>query len=59
MNLDESLPAMKAIGVLPIKNYLEGKISKQEMIDTGIIQTRQYAKRQVTWIKRQFFAKFK
>ncbi len=35
-----------------IAQYLQGKISKQEMIDKIQTESEQYAKRQITWFKR-------
>ena len=35
------------------RHYLDKKISLEEAIDKGQVQTRQYAKRQVTWFKNQ------
>jgi len=52
-NLDPSLPAMKALGVPEIANYLNKSISKEEMVETIKRQTRRYAKRQMTWIRNK------
>lgn len=54
MNLDPSLPAMKAVGVSAILSHLRGEISRTAMIDQGQTATRQYAKRQFTWFRRQY-----
>jgi tRNA dimethylallyltransferase len=35
-----------------VSQFLQNKISKQEMIERMQIETRQYAKRQITWFKR-------
>ena len=43
----------KALGYCGLCDYLDKKISLEEAIDRGQIQTRQYAKRQVTWFKNQ------
>lgn len=51
MELDPSLPAMKAIGVREISAWLDGAISRQEAIDLAITATHQYAKRQRTWFR--------
>lgn len=53
LGIDPSLPAMKAIGVREISSWLEGGISQEEAIEKAIIATRQYAKRQRTWFRRQ------
>ena len=41
--------ASKAIGIAEIREYLEKKIEKTELIEKISIKTRQYAKRQSTW----------
>lgn len=51
LNLDPSLPAMKAIGVPEIAAMLKGELSEAEAIERAIIATRQYAKRQRTWFR--------
>jgi tRNA dimethylallyltransferase len=50
-NLDPSLPAMKAIGVPEIRDWLAGTIGRDEMITLAVTATRQYAKRQRTWFR--------
>ena len=47
---------LKAIGVPEIISYLQGDISKEEMIEQAILSTRHYAKRQITWFKHQIKA---
>ena len=47
------LSAIKAVGYKAVGGYLEGKYSREEMLDRGIIATRQLAKRQLTWLKRE------
>jgi len=51
--LSAELPVMRAIGVPEIAAWLEGGISRAEMIERAQIATRQYAKRQYTWFSRQ------
>ena len=41
--------ASKAIGIDEIRNYLNKKITKLDVIEKISIKTRQYAKRQTTW----------
>ena len=53
LNLDENLPAMKAIGVRELQAAFEGRISTREAMDRAKIATRQYAKRQATWFRNQ------
>jgi tRNA dimethylallyltransferase len=49
--LDPSLPAMKAIGVREIADWLTGTATREEMIERAVTATRQYAKRQRTWFR--------
>ena len=47
------LPVMKAIGVVQVAEMLEGRMSREEVIERGSALTRQYAKRQMTWFRNQ------
>lgn len=47
------LPIARAIGFKEIYMHLSKLISKDEMIKLGQEKTRQYAKRQITWFKKQ------
>ncbi len=51
--LDSSLPATKAIGVKPFGRHLKGEISLDEAIALTQRETRNYAKRQMTWFRNQ------
>ncbi|MCK9916057.1 tRNA (adenosine(37)-N6)-dimethylallyltransferase MiaA [Microbacteriaceae bacterium K1510] len=51
--LDPLLPAMKAHGVPWLIRHLNGEISLDEAAAGGIMDTRRYAKRQVTWFRNQ------
>jgi tRNA dimethylallyltransferase len=46
------MPAMRAIGYNEIAQHLQGELSFEEMRERIIFATRQYAKRQSTWVKR-------
>lgn len=50
--LDLSMPSMKCVGYRQVWEYLDGKLSYDEMVERGIIATRQLAKRQLTWLRR-------
>jgi tRNA dimethylallyltransferase len=52
--LDPALPVMRAIGVPEIMAYQRQKLVKSDSKDAGKLATRQYAKRQYTWFRRQF-----
>jgi tRNA dimethylallyltransferase len=51
--LDRSLPAMKAHGVPWLMRHLNGEISRDEATAGAIMDTRRYAKRQLTWFRNQ------
>jgi tRNA dimethylallyltransferase len=51
--LDPTLPAMKAHGVPWLIRHLKGEIALEEAAEGGIMDTRRYAKRQVTWFRNQ------
>ncbi len=46
-------PVMRAIGVPEIAGFLRGEWSREEAVSRGRTATRQYAKRQYTWFRRQ------
>lgn len=50
-DLHVDLPAIRAVGYRQVWDYLEGRLSKDEMVERGIIATRQLAKRQFTWLR--------
>jgi tRNA dimethylallyltransferase len=52
-NLPPTLPVMRAIGVAEIAGYLKGEWSRDEARVRGQQATRNYAKRQYTWFRRQ------
>ncbi len=51
-------PAMKAIGVGPISEYIRGDLILDEAIERSRAATRQYAKRQLTWFRNQLGAEW-
>lgn len=51
--LDPSLPAMKAHGVPWLIRHLEGEISLADATSGAVMDTRRYAKRQLTWFRNQ------
>ncbi len=44
--------AMQALGYKEIKEYIEGNVSKEQAIETIKQETRRYAKRQLTWFRK-------
>jgi len=51
--LDPAAPAMKALGVAPFAAHLRGEITLPAALETARGDTRRYAKRQLTWFRRQ------
>lgn len=44
--------AFQGLGYKEVKEYLDGKITKEDMIEKIKQESRRYAKRQITWFKR-------
>ncbi len=53
LELPDSLPAMRAIGVKEVASYLAGDMTMEEAAEKLTVATRQYAKRQETWFRNQ------
>ena len=51
--LPETLPAMKAHGVPWLRQHFRGQISLDQAAEGAVMDTRRYAKRQVTWFRNQ------
>jgi tRNA dimethylallyltransferase len=51
--LDPNLPVMRAIGVSEITAFLAGTFDEATMLAAAQQATRNYAKRQFTWFRRQ------
>ncbi len=51
--LSPALPVMRAIGVPPLLAHLGGTLSAGDAIARWKLDTRQYAKRQATWLRNQ------
>ena len=52
LQIDPDLPAMRALGVAPLMKHLDGEVSYDAAIELAKTQTRQYIKRQLTWLRR-------
>ncbi len=50
-DLHPELPSMRAVGYRQAWAHLEGNLSEHEWVERAIIATRQYAKRQYTWLR--------
>ncbi len=53
---DDSLPALKALGLRELMAYLAGTLDRGAAIAAAQTATRHYAKRQMTWFRGQFLA---
>ncbi len=51
MDLPKTLPAMRSVGVKQLLDYLDGKMDLDSAIDKAKQATRNYAKRQLTWVR--------
>lgn len=53
LKLDPMLPAMKALGVPELADWLGGRCGRDAAIARACQTTRNYAKRQITWFRNQ------
>jgi tRNA dimethylallyltransferase len=51
--LRRDMPSMRCVGYRQAWSYLEGEISFEEMCQKALAATRQLAKRQITWLRRE------
>jgi tRNA dimethylallyltransferase len=51
--LASALPVMRAIGVVEVAAFMDGRMNRQEALYAGQLATRHYAKRQYTWFRNQ------
>ncbi len=61
LKLPADLPIMRALGVRPLMAHLEGvpvsgRLTLEAAMEAGKRETRQYVKRQITWIKRHMMS---
>ncbi|WP_455203329.1 tRNA (adenosine(37)-N6)-dimethylallyltransferase MiaA [Kaarinaea lacus] len=52
-DLSADLPSMRAVGYRQVWQYLEGKWDYNTMQHKAVVATRQYAKRQFTWLRAE------
>ena len=50
-DLTPQMPSMRAVGYRQVRQYLAGEYDYAEMRLRGVYATRQYAKRQLTWLR--------
>lgn len=56
MQLDPALPVLGALGVRALREHIEGRVDLAAAIAAGQKETRQYVKRQQTWLRRHMIA---
>lgn len=52
-DLHAALPALRAVGYRQVWQYLAGELDYAQMAERAVIATRQYAKRQLTWLRAE------
>ena len=52
-DLSPAQPSMRLVGYRQIWRYLDGLLDYAQMLEKGIVATRQLAKRQITWLKSE------
>ena len=52
-DLHDDLPAIRAVGYRQLWEHLQGECSLSEAVQRGIAATRQFAKRQLTWLRSE------
>jgi len=52
-DLDLDKPAIRAVGYRQVWQYLDGKIDLEDTAERAIIATRQLARRQLTWLRKE------
>ena len=52
-DLTVQMPSMRAVGYRQVWSYLDGEMSYDDIQEKGIVATRQLAKRQFTWLRRE------
>lgn len=52
-DIHPDLPSMRAVGYRQIWNYLAGRMRREDLLFRGTVATRQFARRQVTWLRRE------
>jgi tRNA dimethylallyltransferase len=57
-DLHEQMPSIRCLGYRQIWQYLAGEIDYETMVERGIIATRQFAKRQFTWLRGEHDAQW-
>ena len=56
LGLSAELPVMRALGVAPLAAHLTDAMPLDAAVAAAKAETRQYAKRQLTWLRRNMIA---
>ena len=52
-DLSPDLPSIRCVGYRQVWDYLAGALDRETMVERAVIATRQLAKRQLTWLRRE------
>ncbi len=52
-DLNAGLPSMRAVGYRQLWQHLDGECDLDEAVRRGVVATRRYAKRQLTWLRSE------
>lgn len=52
-DLHLNLPSMRAVGYRQLWQHLDGELSREQAVEAGIAATRQLARRQLTWLRKE------
>jgi len=52
-HVDKDWPSMRSVGYRQALEYLDGEYDYPELVNRGIYATRQLAKRQITWLRKE------
>jgi tRNA dimethylallyltransferase len=58
LGLDPALPAMRALGMPALLRHLAGDFEYETAVAAAQQATRNYAKRQITWLRHQIVSNF-
>ena len=47
------MTSIRCVGYRQVWQFLDGETDRKDMIERGVAATRQLAKRQITWLRRQ------
>lgn len=56
LRLDPALPVLRALGVRPLAEMVAGRVAREAAVTQAKAETRQFAKRQMTWLRGNMIA---